>query len=161
MRKEYVERGLERNYPLLEDPHDRRIFKTPAPLEGFLHIARKYMTPEELEEARRPKYYGDIRYKPGAAANPTAAPTPAPKPEARAVTPEPAPSTAAPAAADTSSDDEDELQVLASDDELTGIAARLAKSSILARAARAFSPPRANRDPNGVGRGSTRGRERR
>lgn len=147
MRKEYIERGLERNYPLLEDPHDRRIFKTPAPLEGFLHIATKY--------------YGDIRYKPGAAANPTAAPTPAPKPEARAVTPEPAPSTAAPAAADTSSDDEDELQVLASDDELTGIAARLAKSSILARAARAFSPPRANRDPNGVGRGSTRGRERR
>ncbi len=105
-------------------------------MESFIHIAQKYLTPEELQGAR--KYYGDIRYKPGAAATiSTAAPTAASKSEEEVVPPEPAPSTAAPAAADSSSEEEEEaLQVLASEDsdgELTGIAAALARSSIRAK----------------------------
>jgi hypothetical protein len=50
-RRKYVLGGLERGYPLREDPHDCRIFHTPAPLDGFLHIATKYLTPEQLAEA--------------------------------------------------------------------------------------------------------------
>jgi hypothetical protein len=38
-RRDYVLKELEKNYPLLEDVHDRRIFKSPAPLDNFIHIA--------------------------------------------------------------------------------------------------------------------------
>ncbi|KZR99935.1 Uncharacterized protein APZ42_004000, partial [Daphnia magna] len=33
-------------------------------LQPFLEIARRHITVEELEEATRPRYYGDIRYAP-------------------------------------------------------------------------------------------------
>jgi len=111
MRRVYVLQCLEKRYPLLDDVHDRQIFKTPTPIDNFLHIAIKYMTPIELQGARTSKYYGDIRYKPRAAA-----PTSASTSEEEALPPEPAPSTSAPAAADSSSDSEEEvLHVLASD----------------------------------------------
>jgi len=64
MRRDYVLEGLQKNYPLLDDTHDRRIFKTPTTLDNFLHIPLKYMTSGELQEATKPKYYRDIRYKP-------------------------------------------------------------------------------------------------
>ena len=38
-RLEYLQKGLERGYPLLEDPHDRRIFKTPKPIDNFESIS--------------------------------------------------------------------------------------------------------------------------
>jgi hypothetical protein len=41
-RRDYLLEELERGYPLREDPHGRRIFHTPAPLDGFMHIAAKY-----------------------------------------------------------------------------------------------------------------------
>ena len=63
-RLDYIQGGLERGYPLLEDPHDRRIFRTPKPIENFLPIALKYLTVAELVEAVKPKYYCDIRCKP-------------------------------------------------------------------------------------------------
>lgn len=56
----------------------------------------------ELKEAIRPKYYGEIRYKPKGNYVP-----PVEVPEV-ATYPEPTPSTAAPAAADTSSNSEEE-----------------------------------------------------
>ncbi|EFX76672.1 hypothetical protein DAPPUDRAFT_248750 [Daphnia pulex] len=145
-RRDYVLEGLERGYPLREDPHDHRVFHTPAPLDGFLHIATKYLTPEQLEAARKPVFSGDIRYKPK-------------EEDAIVVFSEPAPSTATPAAADSSSEEEDVLQVLADDDEVTGVAAALARSSL--RVNQTKFVIKATRDPNGVGRGSTRGRERR
>ena len=92
-RLKYVQEGLEKGYPLLEDPHDRRIFKTPKPIDNFLPIALKHLTVHELLEAVKPKYYGDIRYKPKGEYVP-----PKEEPEV-ARYPEPAPSTAAPAAA--------------------------------------------------------------
>ena len=39
----YIQEGLDKGYPLLEDPHDRKIFKVPTPLENFLPIALKHM----------------------------------------------------------------------------------------------------------------------
>jgi hypothetical protein len=45
--------GLEKGWSLREDPHDRRIFHAPAPLDGFIHIARKFLTPEQLAEAQK------------------------------------------------------------------------------------------------------------
>ena len=84
---EYGQRGIERGYPLLEDPHDRRIFKIPKPIDNFLPIALKHLTVHELVEAVKPKYYGDIRYKPTGDYVP-----PKEEPEV-ARYPEPAPST--------------------------------------------------------------------
>jgi hypothetical protein len=168
-RRDYVLEGLEKGWPLREDPHDRRIFHAPAPLEGFIHIARKLLTPEQLAEAQKPIFSGDIRYKPKEGdATATAAP-PASTSERRVVFSEPAPSTAAPAAADSSSEEEDVLQLLAEDDEVTGVAAALAKSSIRTSQAKITAeylqaPKDPTRpvfsNPTGVGRGSTRGRER-
>jgi hypothetical protein len=168
-RRDYVLEGLEKGWPLREDPHDRRIFHAPAPLEGFIHIARKLLTPEQLAEAQKPVFSGDIRYKPKEGdATATAAP-PASTSERRVVFSEPAPSTAAPAAADSSSEEEDVLQLLAEDDEVTGVAAALAKSSIRTSQAKITAeylqaPKDPTRpvfsNPTGVGRGSTRGRER-
>jgi len=60
----YIQEGLDKGYPLLEDPHDRTIFKVPTLLENFLPIALKHMTLAEWQEANKPRYYGDIRYKP-------------------------------------------------------------------------------------------------
>ncbi len=162
--------GLEKGWPLREDPHDRRIFYAPAPIEGFIHIERKLLTPEQLTEAQKPVFSGDFRYKPkeGDAAV-TAAP-PASTSERRVIFTEPVPSTAAPAAADSSSEEEDVLQLLAEDDEVTGVAAALARSSIRASQAEITenylqAPKDPTRPvfsiPTGVGRGSTRGRERR
>lgn len=67
-----------------------------------------------MQEARKSRYYGDIRYKPGAAATiTTTALTPASASEEKAFPPEPADSTAAPAGADSISDSKEEvLQVL-------------------------------------------------
>ena len=59
-----IQEGIDNGYPLLEDPNDRRILKVPTPLENFLAIALKYMTLAEWQEATKPRYYGDIRYKP-------------------------------------------------------------------------------------------------
>ena len=101
-RLEYIQRGLERGYLLLENPHDRRIFKTPKPIDNFLPIALKHLTVAELVEAVKPKYYGDIRYKPTGDYVP-----PKEEPEVTRY-PEPAPSTAALAAADTSSEEKEE-----------------------------------------------------
>ena len=164
-RRDYVLEGLEKNYSLLDDHHDRRIFKTSTPLDNFLHNGQKYMTPEELEEATKPKYYGDLRYKPGAEETITTAAlvsTPA-------IPLEPAPSVAAPAAADSSSDSEEEvLQVLVADDsdeELTGVAAALARSAVRAKQLIPAPPSGrgtgrgATRGCEGRGRGATRGRE--
>jgi hypothetical protein len=50
LRREYVLNGLEKTYPLLENVHDRRIFKIRDLIESFMHITVKYMTPEQLEE---------------------------------------------------------------------------------------------------------------
>jgi hypothetical protein len=166
----YVLEGLEKGWPLREDPRDRRIFHAPAPLDGFIHIARKFLTPEQLAEAQKPVFAGNICYKPKEGdATATAAP-PASTPGRRVIFSEPAPSTAAPAAADSSSEEEDVLQLLAEDDEVTGVAAALAKSSIRASQAKITAeylqaPKDPTRpvfsNPNGVGRGSNRGRERR
>ena len=124
-RLDYIQRGLERGYPLLEDPHDRRIFKTPKPIDNFLPIVLKHLTVAELVEAVKPKYYGDIRYKPTGDYVP-----PKEEPEVSRY-PEPAPSTAAPAAADTSSEEEEEaLQITISEEEKTElieVAAAIAK----------------------------------
>ncbi len=129
-RRDCVLEGLEKGWPLREDPHDRRIFHAPAPLDGFLPIARKLLTLEQLEEAQKLVYSGDIRYKPKEGdATATAAP-PASTSERRVIFLELAPSTAAPAAADSSSEGEDVLKLLAEDDEVTGVAAALAKSSV-------------------------------
>ena len=124
-RLEYIQRGLERGYLLLENPHDRRIFKTPKPIDNFLPIVLKHLTVAELVEAVKPKYYGDIRYKPTGDYVP-----PKEEPEV-ARYPEPAPSTAALAAADTSSEEEEEaLQITISEEEKTElieVAAAIAK----------------------------------
>ena len=156
-RLEYVQRGIERGYPLLEDPHDRRIFKTPKPIDNFLPIALKHLTVHELVEAVKPKYYGDIRYKPKGDYVP-------PREEPEVVKyPEPAPSTAAPAAADTSSEEEEEeeeevLQLAISKEEkeeLTGVAAAIARSTsggieaAIVRATLVDKPP----PPSARGRG--------
>jgi hypothetical protein len=169
-RRDYVLEGLEKGWPPREDPHDRRIFHAPAPLDGFLHIARKFLTPEQLAEAQKPVFAGDIRYKPKEGdATATAAPS-ASTSGRRVIFSEPAPSTPAPAAADSSSEEEDVLQLLAEEDEVTGVAAALAKSSIQASQAKIAAdylqvPKDPTRpvfsNPIGVGRGSTRGRERR
>jgi hypothetical protein len=59
----------------------------------------------EMQEARKSRYYGDIRYKPGAAATiTTIALTPASALEEKEFPPEPAGSTVAPAEADSISD---------------------------------------------------------
>lgn len=67
-----------------------------------------------MQAARKSSYYGDIRYKPGAAATiTTTALTPASALEEKAFPPEPADSTATPAGADSISDSEEEVfQVL-------------------------------------------------
>jgi hypothetical protein len=94
------------------------------------------LAPEELAEARKSKFYGDFRYKPGAeATTSTVAPTPtlASTSGKKIVFSEPAPSTAAPVTADSSSEEEKVLQVLIStesDDEITGVAAALARLSL-------------------------------
>ena len=82
------------------------------------------MTLEQWQEATKPRYYGDIRYKPAGVYMP-----PVEVPEATTHS-EPAPSAAAPAAADSSSEEEEEeeeaLQVIVSEKErekLTGTAA--------------------------------------
>jgi hypothetical protein len=155
-RLEYVKKGIEKGYPLLEDPHDRRIFKTPKPIDNFLPIALKHLTVHELLEAVKPKYYGDIRYKPKGEYVP-----PKEEPEV-ARYPEPAPSTAAPAAADTSSEEEEEeeevLQLAVSKEEieeLTGVAAAIARSTsegieaAIVRATLVDKPP----PPSARGRG--------
>ena len=155
-RLEYVKKGIEKGYPLLEDPHDRRIFKTPKPIDNFLPIALKHLTVHELLEAVKPKYYGDIRYKPKGEYVP-----PKEEPEV-ARYPEPAPSTAAPAAADTSSEEEEEeeevLQLAVSKEEieeLTGVAAAIARSTsegieaAIAKATLVNKPP----PPSARGRG--------
>lgn len=60
------------------------------------HVAKKF----RIRRSEKPKYYGDIQYKHGAAANiSTAAPIPASTSEDKVVPPEPDPSTADPAAA--------------------------------------------------------------
>jgi hypothetical protein len=158
---------------LREDPHDRRIFYAPAPIEGFIHIARKLLTPEQLAEAQKPVFSGDFRYKPKEGDAAATAGPPASTSERRVIFTEPAPSTAAPAAADSSSEEseeEDVLQLLAEDDEVTGVAVALAKSSIRASQAKITAeylqaPTDPTRpvfsNPTGVGHGSTRGRERR
>ncbi len=88
----YFQEGLEKGYP--QDPNDRRIFMLPTPLESFLPIALKCMTLDQWKEATKPKFYGDIRYKPvGEYVPPVEVP-------GAAAYPETAPSTAAPAAAD-------------------------------------------------------------
>jgi hypothetical protein len=155
-RLEYIQEGLEKGYPLLEDPHDRRIFKLPTPLDNFLPIARKYLTPEQWKEATKPKYYGDIRYKPTGDYIP---PTEVPE-VARCL--EPAPSTAAPAAADTSSEEEEEVLQLEiskeEKEELTGVAAAIARSTsggieaAIARATLVGKPPPPS--ARGKGRGA-------
>ena len=60
----YIQEGLDKGYPLLEDPLHRRIFKVPTPLENILPIALKHITLTEWQEANQPRYYGDIQYKP-------------------------------------------------------------------------------------------------
>lgn len=45
-RLSYIQERLEKGYPLFEDPHDRRIYKIPTPLEKFFPIALKCMTLE-------------------------------------------------------------------------------------------------------------------
>ncbi|KZR99835.1 Uncharacterized protein APZ42_004155, partial [Daphnia magna] len=55
-------------------------------LQPFLEIARRLITVEQLEEATRPRYYGDIRYAPPGipvgypAPQPVPVPVPAPQP---------------------------------------------------------------------------------
>jgi hypothetical protein len=154
-RLEYVQRGLDRGYPLLEDPHDRRIFKTPKPIDNFLPITLKHLTVHELVEAVKPKYYGDIRYKP------TGDYTPSTEEPEVARYPEPPPSTAAPAAADTSSEEQEEEEVLQlaiteeEKEELTGVAAAIARSTsggieaAIAKATLVDKPP----PPSARGRG--------
>ncbi len=164
-RLENIQRGIERGNPLLEDPHDRRIFKTPKPIDNFLPIALKHLTVSELVEAVKPRYYGNIRYKPAGDYIP-----PNEVPEVARCS-EPAPSTAAPAAADTSSEEEEEeeeaLQITISEKEkaeLTGVAAVIAKSSAaakseedieaaIARATIPGRPPPPSSRPLGRGRG--------
>ena len=164
-RLEYIQEGLERGYPLLEDPHDRRIFKTPKPIDNFLPIALKHLTVAELVEAAKPKYYGDIRYKPVGDYIP-----PTEEPEIARCS-EPAPSTAAPATADTSSEEEEVLQISISEvekAELTGVAAAIARSAAtatiklaekgieaaIARATIPGRPPPPPSRPLGRGRGA-------
>jgi hypothetical protein len=67
-----------------------------------------------MQEARKSRYYGDIRYKPGAAATiTTTSLTPVSVLEVKAFSQEPADFTVAPATVDTISDSEEEvLQVL-------------------------------------------------
>ena len=48
-RLDYIQRGLEKGYPLTEDPHDRRVFVLPTPVDNFLHIALKCMTLGQLQ----------------------------------------------------------------------------------------------------------------
>lgn len=92
---EYIQEGLDKGYPFLEDVHDRRIFKTPTLIENILPIVLKHLSFAELKEAIHPKYYGDFRYQPKGNYVP-----PVEVPEV-ATYPEPALSTVAPAAADT------------------------------------------------------------
>ncbi len=68
----------------------------------------------EMQEARKSRYYGDIRYQPGAAATiTTTSLTPASVLEEKAFLQEPADFTVAPATADSIPDSEEEvLQVL-------------------------------------------------
>ena len=146
-RLEYIQRGIERGYPLLEDPHDRRIFKTPKPIDNFLPIALKHLTVAELVESVRPKYYGDIRYKPAGDYVP-----PIEEPEVARCS-EPAPSTAAPAAADKSSEEEEEkeevLQLAISKEEkeeLTGVTAAIARSTTVGIEAAIVDPSGQARD---------------
>ena len=42
----YIQEGLDKGYPLLEDPHDRKILEVPTPIvpSNFLPIALKHMT---------------------------------------------------------------------------------------------------------------------
>ena len=86
------------------------------------------MTLELWQEATKPLFYGNIRYKPVGEYVP-----PVEVPEAAAY-PEPVPSTAAPAAADTSSEEEEEeaLQLIISEEEKegwTGVAAAIVRST--------------------------------
>ncbi|KZR95683.1 Uncharacterized protein APZ42_010427, partial [Daphnia magna] len=67
-------------------------------LQPFLEIARRHITVEELVEATRPRYYGDIRYAPPGipvgypALMPAPVPVPAPQPVPVPVpAPQPAP----------------------------------------------------------------------
>ena len=60
----YIQEGLDRNYPLRKDPHDRRIFKVTTPLRNFLPIPLGCMSLAEWQEETKPRSYGDIRYKP-------------------------------------------------------------------------------------------------
>jgi hypothetical protein len=53
---EYIQEGLDKGYPFLEDVHDRRIFKTPTLIENILPIVLKHLSFAELKEAIHPKY---------------------------------------------------------------------------------------------------------
>lgn len=64
MRRDYVLEGLNKGYPLLENVHDRRIFKTSSPLENFLHIAWKHITIKEWLEETKPRYLNRIQQQP-------------------------------------------------------------------------------------------------
>lgn len=58
-RKRYSLEGQYKGYPLLNDVHDRRIFKTPSPVKNLLPINLKHLTIAELRKAVSPKYYED------------------------------------------------------------------------------------------------------
>ena len=104
-RLDFIQRGLDRRYPLLDDVHDRRIYRTTAPIENFLSIALRCTSLAELQEAIRPRYYGNMRYKPEGDYVPPI--------EVREVPTYLEPSTAAPGTADSSSEEEEEaLQLM-------------------------------------------------
>ena len=135
------------------------VFVLPTPVENFLPIALKHLSLAELKEAIRPKFYGDIRYKPVGEYVP---PVEVPKVAAYS---EPAPSTAAPAAADSRSEEEEEeeaLQLIISEEEkeeLTGTAAAIVRSTTagieaaIARSTIVGKPPPPFSRPRGRGRG--------
>lgn len=76
LQRQHLREGPERGYSFLEDP---RIFRRLTPLENFLPVVQHHMSLEELQEALRPRYYGDIRYRP--ADPPAPAPVPHPSEE--------------------------------------------------------------------------------
>lgn len=78
LQRQHLREGPERGYPFLEDP---RIFRRLTPLENFLPVVQHHMSLEELQEALRPRYYGDIRYRPADPPAPVPAPVPHPSEE--------------------------------------------------------------------------------
>ncbi|EFX78175.1 hypothetical protein DAPPUDRAFT_105446 [Daphnia pulex] len=76
LQRQHLREEPERGYSFLEDP---RIFRRLTPLENFLPVVQHHVSLEELQESLRPRYYGDIRYRP--ADPPAPAPVPHPSEE--------------------------------------------------------------------------------